>query len=316
MTDDNRAQWPADIITGVALGAAQRIDVMCSPSGAGRQATFRNATVEIANLADERLERRFILPVPAGEILKGPYLEEHVNVLEQRGWEVRYSTVSLSASCVIVDGSSAWTSRRNPETGRGESSFFQPGPTVAEFQRLFDFSWESSAEEVSRAREVLHEDLLSIPLEDEKKIVSVTEEQWQTVLRKLDEQPEDLHKLDPRKFEELVFELLLREGYDPELTPATGDGGKDIIVRSKSILGEHIFLVECKRYDPERPVGVAHLRALYGVVESDGANAGLLVTTSRFTSGAIEFEERNRPRIALKDYEALRGWIGRTARGS
>ena len=40
--------------------------------------------------------------------------------------------------------------------------------------------------------------------------------------------PKDLHQLKPRKFEELIAELLRDMGYDVCLTPETHDHGRDI----------------------------------------------------------------------------------------
>ena len=37
----------------------------------------------------------------------------------------------------------------------------------------------------------------------------------------------------------------------------TRDGGRDILAVNKTSLGEHLFLVECKRHAPERPIGVS-----------------------------------------------------------
>src|SRR5687768_8118115 len=97
--------------------------------------------------------------------------------------------------------------------------------------------------------------------------------------------PALLYEVSPRKFEEFVARLMERDGYSVELTPATGDGGKDIYVRTRNEFGSFLYLVECKRYAPDHSVGVEIVRSLYGTLQIERATAGILVTTSAFTKG-------------------------------
>ena len=66
------------------------------------------------------------------------------------------------------------------------------------------------------------------------------------MLNELNKNPTDLYQLSSRRFEELVAELLIRKGYNVELTPATRDGGKDIYAARKDDLGSFLYIVECK----------------------------------------------------------------------
>jgi hypothetical protein len=121
--------------------------------------------------------------------------------------------------------------------------------------------------------------------------------------------PKKMHDLSPRKFEELVAELLRAKGYYVELTPSSGDGGKDIICTQKTMLGTMLIHVECKRFAADRPVGVEIVRSLYGVVMSDRASHGVLATTSSFTKGAIALHAQNKYQLSLHDFDALSGWL-------
>ena len=69
--------------------------------------------------------------------------------------------------------------------------------------------------------------------------------------------PELLRDLPPRRFEEIVANILARQGYQVELTPASGDGGFDIYAAKSETLGRFLYLVECKRYAPLRKWGCA-----------------------------------------------------------
>lgn len=121
--------------------------------------------------------------------------------------------------------------------------------------------------------------------------------------------PELLWKLPPRKFEEIVAEILDKQGYSIQLTPASGDGGFDIFAARNDQLGKFLYLVECKRYIPPNKVGVEIVRSLYGVVQIKRATAGAIVSTSFFTQGAEEFQRDVHHQLHLHDYVVLQRWI-------
>lgn len=126
-----------------------------------------------------------------------------------------------------------------------------------------------------------------------------------TLLKRAREEPRIIHNFSPREFEEFVCELLDKQGYNVKLTKQTRDGGKDIIVVQKSILGEFCIYVECKKYDTSRPISVSLVRELYGTVMVDNATAGMIITTSHFSEDAKEYTEQIKHRMTLKDYNDL-----------
>lgn len=88
-----------------------------------------------------------------------------------------------------------------------------------------------------------------------------------------------------REFEELVEEAYRRQGYEVENTGGGGpDGGVDLILRK----GPELVLVQCKHWNSDQ-VGVATVRELYGVVKSEDASRGILVTSGRFSDDAWAF---------------------------
>jgi restriction system protein len=129
------------------------------------------------------------------------------------------------------------------------------------------------------------------------------------LLRIFRSRPELLRSLPPRRFEEVIAQILTKLGYTVTLTPASGDGGFDVYAAKKEALGSFLFLVECKRYVPPNKVGVEIVRSLHGVVQSSKATAGIIATTSFFTSGAHEFQSRNEHQLHLKDYLDLQEWL-------
>lgn len=129
------------------------------------------------------------------------------------------------------------------------------------------------------------------------------------LIRRLALRPELMRELDPRKFEELVAELLRDKGYEVKLTPRSKDGGRDILAIKRDDIGSALTLVECKRYAHNNKVGVDIVRGLYGVVSAEQATRGLLATTSYFTSGAKAFRDQVPYRLGLADFDILRGML-------
>jgi restriction endonuclease Mrr len=123
----------------------------------------------------------------------------------------------------------------------------------------------------SRASEIIRVDLENINEE---------------LIRYLAKHPELLHIIDPFKFEELVGGLFRSQGYEVFPTPKSRDGGFDFRAFYKDPTGTvcTLTLVECKRQRPERKVAVGVVRKLRGVLDTNGAGNGVIVTTSTFTS--------------------------------
>jgi restriction system protein len=130
-----------------------------------------------------------------------------------------------------------------------------------------------------------------------------------SLVEKVNSNPSLIFQITPRNFEELVAELLEKEGFKVNLTKKTRDGGKDIFVAQKNNLGNFLYYVECKQYAPENPVGVNLVRELYGTISADRATAGLLVTSSYFTKDAISFTQNIQHQLSLKGYIDLKQWI-------
>lgn len=126
-----------------------------------------------------------------------------------------------------------------------------------------------------------------------------------SLLKRAKDDPKIIDNISSREFEEMVCELLDKQGYNVKLTKQTRDGGKDIIVVQKSVLGEFCIYVECKKYDKSNPISVKLVRELYGTVMADDATAGMIITTSYFTRDAKEYRDKIKHRMTLKDYNDL-----------
>jgi restriction system protein len=97
----------------------------------------------------------------------------------------------------------------------------------------------------------------------------------------------NLMDLSPFQFEELVSNLFGQMGLESKLTRSTRDGGVDCVAfDNRPVLGGKV-VIQAKRY--KNTVGVSAVRDLYGTMLNEGANKGILVTTSGYGPDAFEF---------------------------
>jgi HJR/Mrr/RecB family endonuclease len=227
---------------------------------------------------------------------------EFARQMGQRGWEV--SIVDMSRTdhpdreYLAIDGEPRYV-----------SSFLISTPSLGLKHEARRYERLEQIAEPLEAYALYDAEQLLIPPEDAREVAFVSVQAWDRILAMLASNPGLLHDLDSRKFERLIAELLERQGLEVRITPRVRDGGRDILAFLKTPVGEHLYLVECKRYRADRPVGVALVRSLYGVVQAERATAGLLVTTSRFTSGALSYQRPLERQLALRDYNDLVAWL-------
>lgn len=102
-------------------------------------------------------------------------------------------------------------------------------------------------------------------------------------------------------FEHLIRQLFEWEfsnkGIEVKVTRASHDRGVDAIMFDPDPLRGGKYILQAKRYT--RPVDVASVRELYGTILNEGANRGILVTTSSYGPDAYEFS-KDKP-ISLVD---------------
>ncbi len=114
------------------------------------------------------------------------------------------------------------------------------------------------------------------------------------------EQGDNLAAMDWEDFEHLIRELFEKEfsgvGGEVKVTRASRDGGVDAVIFDPDPLRGGKTVVQAKRYT--NTVGVAAVRDLYGTVMNEGANKGILVTTSDYGPDAYEFV-KGKPLVLL-----------------
>ena len=114
------------------------------------------------------------------------------------------------------------------------------------------------------------------------------------------EEGDNLAAMDWEDFEHLIRELFEQEfsssGSEVRVTQASRDGGVDAVVFDPDPLHGGKTVIQAKRYT--NTVGVSAVRDLYGTMMNEGANKGILVTTSDYGPDAYEFA-KGKPLVLL-----------------
>jgi len=121
---------------------------------------------------------------------------------------------------------------------------------------------------------------------------------------------ERVRRAPPEFFERLVVSLLLSMGFGGSISDAgralgsTGDDGVDGVI-DQDALGLDRVYIQAKRYAAGNSVGSGAIRDFFGSLDRHKATKGLFVTTSTFSSSAIETAQYLSKRIVLIDGEQL-----------
>lgn len=113
---------------------------------------------------------------------------------------------------------------------------------------------------------------------------------------------EDLLRLSPSEFEDMVVQLYRMAGHGAQKTGAVGDNGIDVVVQAKN--GEK-WVVQCKRW--KGSVGEPLVRDFYGAMQHAKADKGTMIAVGKFTRPA-QLWAKGKP-ITLYDGEQfLAAW--------
>jgi restriction system protein len=149
-------------------------------------------------------------------------------------------------------------------------------------------------------------------IEDTATVLDPTEQVEQGVARIHEEVASELLsrliEQDPAFFEAAVVKLLLAMGYGGVggrgvTTDLTHDGGIDGVI-DQDVLGLSKVYVQAKRYSPNNAVQRPEVQGFVGAL-SGKADGGVLITTSRFSPGAVEWVRTVPARIILIDGQRL-----------
>lgn len=112
----------------------------------------------------------------------------------------------------------------------------------------------------------------------------------------------------PTFFERLVVELLVKMGYGGSRRDAgerigqSGDGGIDGIIKEDR-LGLDTIFIQAKRW--QGSVGRPEIQKFVGALQGQRAKKGVFITTSSYTSEAIDYASRIDTKVVLIDGQLL-----------
>jgi restriction system protein len=148
----------------------------------------------------------------------------------------------------------------------------------------------------------------------EGRIVELVRPAWDTMIKIIERDPNEIMKIDPRKFEELIAAAYERTGlFDiVELTPHSNDKGRDVVATRNGMYSIRIF-DQVKRYRINRPVTYEEVMAFFGVISSaPNVSKGVITTTSSFAPTLMDNEDVRRlvpHKVELKPRDILLPWL-------
>ncbi|RYZ88665.1 MAG: restriction endonuclease, partial [Proteobacteria bacterium] len=187
--------------------------------------------------------------------------------------------VNLLANIYSRQGTLSAAVLRNYKTGI--SNMFK---NKTPFERLMDFSYPGYLQKLAENFPELLEDsqenieltnyvFLPEPLSKQSKITIYKEiPKVELMLERIYCDHSRIHELHPRQFEELMAELMMRDGWRVDLTKQSRDGGHDLVCLKSMDNMEFKLICECKKNAEHRKIGVGVLRELQTVISDESAH--------------------------------------------
>lgn len=127
----------------------------------------------------------------------------------------------------------------------------------------------------------------------------------------LKKHPKAINRISWEALEKITAEIFASKGFYVALTGKQKGKSADIIAVQEDNLGiETRYLIECKKYNKSRNIGLEIINGVLGAKIREGAEHAILVTTSTFSNHVLantaKFKSLN---INLRDGNDLINWI-------
>lgn len=181
-------------------------------------------------------------------------------------------------------------------TERGQELLRQnPGGfTVKKFQEFPDYAdaWSGRYSGNAESREVDIEPVSDVTPQER---IEAAVDEIETSLAK--DIVQRVQALSPKFLELVILELLHAMGYGAsdsaiEHVGGPGDEGVDGVIHQDTLGLQRIY-VQAKRYKAESTIGRPDIQKFVGALAGLGANGGVFITTSSFSSEAREYANKN-----------------------
>ena len=146
---------------------------------------------------------------------------------------------------------------------------------------------------------------------DQGHLIQAVTVPWFEIVRQLQRDPEFLYSVDWRKFEEIIAGAYKADKWDVELTPPTGDGGRDIIATKPGLISIRI-IDQAKKFSPRHKVQPNDVRAIVGVLSGPDQNISKCIVTTTSDFGPSIFKEYKHlipHRLQLRNGQELIEWL-------
>lgn len=125
--------------------------------------------------------------------------------------------------------------------------------------------------------------------DDESEVAKVLQNCTQKLIELIASNPgKTLAELEWRDVERIVAELFNGLGYKTQLTPASKDGGKDVIIEFLSSKSNKSYIVEIKHWRSMQKVGKKSVTEFLKVIAKEKREGGVFLSTYGFTENLIE----------------------------
>jgi len=120
---------------------------------------------------------------------------------------------------------------------------------------------------------------------------------------------EDFGQIHWRNFERLTTEFFRRQSYEVDLGKGSKDGGVDVRVWTdkESKAGPPLILIQCKRY--KDVVGIETVKAFWSDVHFEGAEKGLIATTSSVSRDAKRLCHVRKWPMSFAESDEVQRWV-------
>ncbi len=151
----------------------------------------------------------------------------------------------------------------------------------------------------------------NIPFSGKETPEETIESSYQELRSQLaDELLDQVRSCSPEFFERMVVELIVTMGYGgsfrdaAQATQRSHDGGIDGVIKEDR-LGLDTIYIQAKKWDESRSIQRPEIQKFAGALQGVRARKGIFITTSFFSSGAIEFANSIESKIVLLDADQL-----------
>lgn len=121
----------------------------------------------------------------------------------------------------------------------------------------------------------------------QSRIIALVTELSREAARIIAAEPQELEYLEWRDLERMIAIVLEKLGFQAQLTPASKDGGKDVILSFEDNGVVRTFIVEVKHWRSRERVGRSIAAEFVQVVAKEGRQGGLFLATYGYTADAF-----------------------------